>query len=61
MPEMPIKGFANDTISSMIEIILKILNPFLVYFSKRKKTRDAIIVGIILAIIIGTTVIGTLG
>ena len=55
-PGMPIKGFKNDKTINMMDRILKILNPFCVNFSKRKKTILAISAGMMLAITIGKTV-----
>lgn len=61
MPGIIINGFEKENSNIIIDKIVKILNPLFVYFSSKKNTNPAIIVGITLAIIIGSTDIGILG
>lgn len=53
---MPKNGFAKDKISKTIAIMLKILNPLLENFSKRKNIHAPIREGTILEMIMGVTV-----
>ena len=49
-------GLMNDKKSKIIETILNIFQPLFEYFSMIKKTIEAMMLGITLEIIIGTTV-----
>jgi hypothetical protein len=57
-PGIAINGLRKDKIKSAMETIVNILNPFSVYFSKRKNTILAISVGIILVTITVITLNG---
>ena len=51
---IPIKGLINESKPKTIAMMVNSLKPFVVYFSNKKNTKEAIKVGIILEINTGT-------